>query len=373
MNYYPPIARPCYQLSLLCILMLSLGIILPSQAAAAVFSSPTVTASYANATITEDVTWHGTVLVRGSLVVAPQTTLRIEPGTVVRFAPAQQGRQLPRLVVLGRIQSIGTAERPILFAPNLVNSSKGDWGGVLLLSSEKRNVIEHSRIEGAEIGLEARFSNVTTRFLAVTRSLSGCLLNDSVATLTSSSISACDTGLEAHDSEVEMKEGSFSANRRGIALYRSSVVMTSLQLNNNSLQALYAEESRLKCSSSELSDNVSGARIVGGEGQIFLTRFIRNRETALHLAEARLKVSRCQITGNIRVGLHLEDNRATFWGNAISDNGGFNLLYTGREALTIVQNWWGVRDEASITAKISTLSATAAYFPWLSEKPPIFP
>ncbi len=374
MNHFPPvILHRNFHSLLLCIVVSALITLLSPQDAAAVFSAPTVTASYANATISEDVTWNGTVLVRGSLVVAPQATLRIEPGTVVRFASSQQGRQAPRLVIQGRIQCIGTADRPILFAPNLVNSGKGDWGGVLLLSSEKRNVLEHCRIEGAQIGLEARFSTVSTRFLSVTRSVTGSVLRDAIATLVSSTISACDTGLEAHDSEVEMKEGTFSANRRGMALYRSSVVMTSLLLNKNSQQALYAEDTRLKCTSCELSDNVFGAQITGGEGQIFLTRFNRNRETALYLSKARMKVSRCQITSNIRVGLHLDDNRATLWGNAISDNGGFNLLHTGSEPLVIVQNWWGARDEGQVAAKISGQLAAVTYFPWLSEKPAIFP
>jgi hypothetical protein len=332
-----------------------------------------VTASYTNTTITEDVTWHGTVLVRGSLVVAPQTTLRIEPGTIIRFVAAQNSKQPPRLVVRGRIQSIGSADQPILFAPNLVKPAKGDWGGVLLLSSEKRNQFEYCSIEGAEIGLESRFSNVTTRGLTVTRSTTGCLLRDSTATLVSSTFSSCDTGVEVHDSEVDLKEGSVSANRRGMALYRSSVVMTSLLLTGNTQHALVAEECRLKCTSSDFSDNVAGAHIVGGEGQMFLTRFVRNRETALHITKARLRVSRCLITSNIRVGLKLEDDRATVWGNAISDNGGFNLVYTGQEALSIVQNWWGGRDETDISAKLSVLSGSIVYSPWLVEKPTIFP
>ena len=44
------------------------------------------TSVYDGAVLTEDVTWRGSILVRGFVVVAPQATLRIEPGTVVRFA-----------------------------------------------------------------------------------------------------------------------------------------------------------------------------------------------------------------------------------------------------------------------------------------------
>jgi hypothetical protein len=331
------------------------------------------TISYVNATISEDTTWQGTVLVQGFLTVSPQTTLRIEPGTVVRFMAANNSQQPPRLVVMGRIQCVGTVDRPILLAPNYANVSKGDWGGVLLLSSEKRNLFEHCRIEGAETGLEGRFSTLVTKALAVSKSNTGCLLRDCTAAFTASSFSGCDTGLKVYDSEVEIKDGTFSSSRRGIYLSHSSVVLSSVLVKGCTQQALVAEECRIKCSSSEFSDNVGGAQIAGGEGQIFLSRFIRNRETALHLSNSRLKVSRCLIASNIRVGLKLDDDRATVWGNAISDNGGFNLVYTGQESAHVVQNWWGSRDETFIVAKISTISGTVSLNPWLPEKPAIFP
>lgn len=336
-------------------------------------SAEQITASYLNATITEDVTWHGTVSIKGFLVVAPQTTLRIEPGTVIRFSATGDSRQLPRLVVRGRIQCIGTSERPILFTPAQNAANKADWGGVLLLSSEKRNQFEFCHIEGADIGFEARFSTVVARNLTIARSITGALFRDSFVTLTSSSISACDTAIEAHDSEVELKEGAITANRRGLQLFRSSVVLSSLIVSGSTQQALFAEDCRIKCNSSEFSDNVGGAQFLGGEGQIFLTRFSRNREVALHLAKARLKISRCQIANNIRTGIKLEDDRATIWGNAIYDNAGYNLLYTGREAASLVQNWWGSKDEITILSKLSSTTGSVIFYPWLSEKPTIFP
>ncbi|NTW81717.1 MAG: hypothetical protein HGB32_16490, partial [Geobacteraceae bacterium] len=51
-------------------------------------------AVYDGAVITEDVTWRGSILVRGFVVVAPQATLRIDPGTIVRFT-ATATQQLP--------------------------------------------------------------------------------------------------------------------------------------------------------------------------------------------------------------------------------------------------------------------------------------
>lgn len=374
---------PFLRFGLCCTLwLLSLGMALPLYAATGAQNrkpaSDQVTATYAAATLTEDVSWRGTIIIKGAVVVAPQATLRIEPGTVIRFMAADGSLQLPRLVVMGRIQGIGTADRPILFAPNHANSSKGDWGGVLLLSSEKRNQLEHCRIEGAETGLEARFSTVAAKSLSITRSTNGCVLRDSTATLTAPNISACDTGIEAHDSEVELREATLASNRRGMFLVRSAVVMSSSLVTGSTQQAIVSEECRLKFNAGEISDNAGGALIKGGEGQIFLTRFVRNRDTALHLVASRVKLSRCLIADNLRDGLQLEDDSATVWGNAISDNGGYNLAYDGQNTVSAVQNWWGTGDEAAILAKLSTSanpqrSGVVKVFPWLTEKPAIFP
>lgn len=375
-------APPFLRLGLCCALwLLSLLMSLPVCAAAgAQYRRPGADqiTSYVTATLTEDVSWRGNIIIKGFVVVAPQTTLRIEPGTVIRFMAADTSLQLPRLVVMGRIQGIGTADHPILFAPDHANSSKGDWGGVLLLSTEKRNQLEHCRIEGAETGLEARFSTVAAKALSITRSTNGCVLRDSTATLTAPNINACDTGIEAHDSEVEVRDATLAANRRGMFLVRSSVVMSSTVVTGSTQQAVVSEECRLKFNANEISDNASGALIKGGEGQIFLSRFARNRDTALFLAGARLKISRCQISENLRDGLKLEDDSAAVWGNAISDNGGYNLVYSGQNTVSAVQNWWGTSDEAAIVAKVSTSatphrSGVVNVFPWLTEKPAIFP
>jgi hypothetical protein len=337
-----------------------------------------VAATYVNTTITEDTTWRGTVVVKGFLVVAPQATLRVDPGAVIRFMAVSGSQQLPRLIVMGRIQSIGTVDRPILFAPNRAKSNKGDWGGILLLASEKRNQFEHCRIEGAETGLEGRFSSVTANALTISRSQNGCLLRDSSATLIAPNISSCDTGVEVHDSEVELRDARISANRRGIALFRSSVVMSSVIVTGSSQQAILSEDCRIKFNSCEISDNAVGARISGGEGQVYLSNFVRNRDTALHLVAARVKISRNQISNNMRDGLKLEDDRATVWGNSITFNGGYNLVYSGQDMMNAVQNWWGTNDDASITAKIYITagvqrSRLVNVFPWLPEKPAIFP
>ena len=370
-------------LHLLTALLLSLCTAVPLSAAAPPQSRSSavnqITAAYENTTITEDVSWSGTVVVKGALVVAPQATLRIEPGAEIRFSPSKGSRQLPRLVVMGRILAAGSLDRPILFSAVSVRPTKrGDWGGILLLSSEKRNQLEHCRIEGAETGLAVRFSTFSAKALSVSSATAGIVLHDSTATVTSSLVSGCQTGFEAHDSEVELRETSVAQNRKGLALFRSSVVLSSVTMTGNRQFGILSEECRLKLTSCEVSGSAVGARISGGEGQVLLSRFIGNLETALHLSAARLKISRCQISDNLRDGVKLEDGRATLWGNQFSGNGGYNLVVAGHESITAVQNWWGASDETSILLKIYNAGRDGRFgethiFPWLAKKPSQLP
>ena len=116
--------------------------------------------------LTEDVTWRGSMLVRGSVVVGPHATLRIEPGTVVRFAVSAD-QQLPILVVQGRLHAAGTSELPIVLTSDHSMPTRGCWGGIVLLSTEKNNLLEGCRIEYAETGIDIRFSNVTLNSVSI--------------------------------------------------------------------------------------------------------------------------------------------------------------------------------------------------------------
>ncbi|WP_168205960.1 right-handed parallel beta-helix repeat-containing protein [Geobacter sp. FeAm09] len=332
---------------------------------------------YDHATLTEDVTWRGTVQVSGALVVAPQATLRIEPGTTVRFIRGG-GLRKARLIVMGRIQSVGTAEHPILFSSDAPTPVKGDWGGILLLATEKRNQFEHTAIEGAETGLEAHFSAFTAKSARVTLSKTGLSLRDSIATVEASSFSACETGAEVHDAEFELRDSSVSTNRQGMSLSRSSVVLASASVTDNGQFGMRADECRLRINSSTISSNGAGAMVTGGEGQIFMTRFMLNKGTALQLASTRMKIQRSLFADNDHDALRTEDGRATVWGCAFRGNGGFNLYNAGREEIAAVQNWWGFDDEKSISSKIfdasrEPRSGAVQVFPWLSSQPPILP
>ena len=333
--------------------------------------------SYENATLVEDITWRGTVLVRGYLVIAPQATLRIEPGTVVRFMKSPIMRQTPRLVVMGRIQCNGTVETPVLFAPNFTEAAKGDWGGLLLLSSEKRNQCNNIRFEGAETAIEARFSIFTAKGVTINRTGTGLLLRDSVVALTTAVISDCEIGLEVHDSELELREGTLTNNRSGIIAYRSSLALTMLNVKGSE-QGIMANDCRVKFNSCAMALNAVGTLLKGGEGQILMSRFEKNSDVGLHLSGARIKVKRCLFANNQGDGMRVDDGRGIVWASAFSGNSGYNLANNGQEDVSAIQNWWGSNDEATIMVKLLDSSKNTSYgavgvYPWLADKPPALP
>jgi len=368
-------------LSLLAMLVTVMGLCLvsswcsPAQAAARSPLAQNADKVYDNAVLSEDTTWRGRVLVKGSLVVPPQTTLRIEPGAVVLFEKQSSLGPLPRLVVMGRIQCNGAPERKIVLGPNYATAEPGDWGGVLLLASEKRNVIEECRIEGADVGIEAHFSNLTVKGVTIARCVNGLVMRDSILTLQGGALSECQVALEAQDSELDLRATTLNQNRRGMALARSSVTMTGLTVKGSELQGIACDECRIRMTSCTVSDNGVGLEVKGGEGQINLTRFTRNRSLGAHLSAARLKLQRCLFSDNQRDGLRMDDGRSLVWMSAFIGNNGNHLVNAGREPVTAVQNWWGTSDQQAIAAHLLDRARDAAVgpvrvFPWLTEPPP---
>lgn len=334
--------------------------------------------SYENATIVEDVTWSGTVLVNGGVVIAPQATVRIEPGTVVSFTETALNGSRSRLVVRGRLQSDGTQEKPVRFISSAANPAKGTWGGILFLATEKRNQLDYTRIENAETAIETHFSTLAGMGVTVSASRRGVALRDSTVTLSSVTVSGCDTGLEVDDTELDIRGGNIADNRIGIAARRASLVLSSLLVRGNERLGVAAEECRLKLSGCEFIGNGVGALLKEGEGQLTMNRFTGNRDAGLRLSSARVRVNRNVISDNVRDGLQVEGGHSAIWDNAFSGNGGYNLANTGREDISAMLNWWGGSVGTAIRAKLldavrDNRVGRVTIAPWLDEKPLLLP
>lgn len=256
--------------------------------------------------------------------------------------------------------------------------ARGSWGGIVLLSTEKRNLLERCRIEYAETGIDVRFSTVTLKAVSIVQNQTAMLSHDGVVQMVGGTVSDSETGIEIYNSEFDGRDTTVSSCQRGCLMSKSAVVLASSKIINNQQTGLETDECRIKVTGGEFSGNALGARIKGGEGQIVMSRFLRNRQTALHLLGSRIKIQRCQFAENSQDALRTEDGRALILNNAFSSNGGFNLYNAGREVVSARQNWWGGADSLLISQKIHGAlqdknSGAVHIFPWLNEKPQLMP
>lgn len=335
--------------------------------------------SYHNETLTEDTEWSGEVLVDGALTIAPQATLTIAPGTVVGFRrPAGESGGAAILIVQGRIVAKGTSDKPILFRSYLQDVKSGNWQGIVLLASEKKNLLEHCRVEGAETGLDASFSSLVMKdtFFATCRI--GLRFQDCFVRISGGGADKCGAGLNLYDSEADIKGMTFSANHIGIALQRSSVSLSGTIISNNDLEAVSAENSKVMILESELSRNGSGLALSSCEGMVARNRVFKNRDYGISLAGSRMRVASNDIEQNGGVGIRVTDGKSVAWGNIISANGRYDLYNAGSENFKAIGNWWGEVKASDIAGRIydsrsNPAGGRVSYIPVLQSKPAISP
>jgi hypothetical protein len=297
------------------------------------------TVVYQDRFLDQDTVWRGDILVEGVVTVAPQATLNLEPGTVVHFR--RKGTQAPLLVVQGRIVASGTRETPVLFTSNFAVPAAGDWQGVMLLGSEKKNLLENCRIEGAQTGLEVLFSNLTLKNVRSERSETGMRFQDAVIVMEGGGASACDTGLSFSESETTLRNISVVGNRIGLSARKSSIYLLDANLSGNQAAAFSGDGCRVKIQGGAALDNGSGLTLLDCQGGVAGARLAKNREHGMSLTASRIRLSGNQISANGNNGLIVYDGASVAWDNAIFDNAGYDLYNAGNEEFRAPGNWWG--------------------------------
>src|SRR5690606_19867029 len=103
--------------------------------------------------ISQNTVWSGTVVVTGYLRVEEGVTLKIKPGTKVKFAHNRDyTKQHATMEVYGRLVADGTASQQIFFTSDAAKGRNGDWE-MLRLFGNTNSVIDHAVIEYAKQGL----------------------------------------------------------------------------------------------------------------------------------------------------------------------------------------------------------------------------
>ena len=291
--------------------------------------------------ISEDTIWTGATLVDGMVTVAPQATLTILPGTVVRFG-AESG-----ILVLGRMVAKGSSEAPIMLTSIYLEPLPSDWYGIVMTGTSKKNLFEYLKIQGAEAGIYARFSSLEMKNLRVENSSVAIKLVDSIAYIKDTFITGCSTGLSALKSEVDIDSTAFEKGKIGISVTSSSFTADKLKILSCLQSAFIAGKSQLKIEKSVFSGNSNGVRVTGCDGSFNNSKFIANSETGAVLSASLIKFSSNLVSGN-KVGIQLEDNLSCIWGNSIHSNSSYNILYLGDEKIYAGGNWLGTVSRESL-------------------------
>jgi Periplasmic copper-binding protein (NosD) len=307
--------------------------------------------SYRDAIIIEDTAWSGEVLIEGGVTIAPQTTLTVKNGTVIRFRGGAGAAVPPVLAVQGRIVVNGSTDRQVVFTSQFEEVAAGDWQGIVLLASGKKNLFEHCRVEGAETGLDAAFSNVTLKNASFAKCRVGARLQECLTVMNGGGSAGCGIGLLLYDSEADIRAAAFSGNRQGIFAARSSLSLAGATLAGNEQQALAADSCRLSIMGSSFSANGTGISLAGCEGAVSTNRITKNAVYGMVLAQSRVRVNGNEIEQNGKVGLRVEDGKGIAWGNALGGNGSYDLYNGGSEEFRAIGNWWG-GDAAAVAGRI---------------------
>ena len=307
---------------------------------------------YRNTVLVEDTVLRGEVLVEGGLTVAPQATLTIEPGTVIRFRRTDiSAGGGAALVVRGRILANGNGEKPVLFTSANDGSATG-WDGIVLLASDKKNLLERCQVEGAEIGCEALFSNLTMKHVQFVACHTGVVLKESTAVITGGGAGGGDVGLVLRDSEVDLREAVFTGNRRGLVATGTSLFLSGATISDNKEAGVIADGCRLRIRGSSFAGNGIGLGLTSCDGGIDTSRIENNAGDGLFLDRSRLKVSGNEISHNGKAGLRVSDGGSVAWGNSFSANGEYDFYNAGSEDFTAIGNWWGGVPASGIVQRI---------------------
>ncbi len=330
--------------------------------------------SYNGETITEDTEWHGRVTILGSLSIAPQATLTIDPGTVVEFKRTSAVENSAVLLIQGRLSAVGTKDMPVSFRAAPGDASAKGWQGIVFLASEKKNVLEFCRLEGAETGVDAEYSNVTVKDSRFEGCRKAVRAENSLLYIRGCKANKCGLGIVLYDSEAEMDAVSLISNHIGIYSKKSSVYLSGSNLSGNELQAFIAEDSKVKIAKNTFERNGSGIALSACEGSVSGNVIVKNGDYGISLTGSLVKVYANDISRNDGIGMRVGDGKGIAWGNVISSNGRYDLYNAGSEDFRAIGNWWKDGHSTDAPGKfydksVNGKNGRVIYFPALADKP----
>jgi parallel beta-helix repeat protein len=306
-------------------------------------------------TLWQDTAWEGEVLIDGILTVAPEVTLEIRPGTVVRFTRFDSngdGIGEHEIFIQGRLRAVGTAEAPIRFASAEPQPSAGDWGAINMMASEADNLLEHCVVEHAYRGFHAHFAKAVLRDCQFRRNVRGVQFQESTVAIEACRIGDNINGIQFRDSTVALARSDVTGNYWGVRCVQSEFILSDCRVEGNLVNGVNLRDSALRASGNRIAGNRKGLYLQRSRGTVEGNLLLDNSEHGIFLEESEVEVRRNRLGGNGRAGVKCLGGRIRLRENHLAGNGEYALINDGPGAVDARGNWWGTADAGRIAAAV---------------------
>jgi len=274
---------------------------------------------------------------------------------------------------LGRIVAKGTAEQPIQLTSYYSQPVPADWYGIVLTGTAKKNIFEQLQLQGAEAAIYAKSSSLELKQVHIENSSSGLILTNSIADARNIAVTGCSSGISSIKSEIDLEAVTIERCETALSVRSSSLSASRLKISASYKTAFTAEKSQLRIERSLFSANLDGAVLKACEGSINNSRFVANAETAVALSESPLRFSANLVSGS-KVGIQLQDNLPSVWGNSIYANSSYSIFYSGADNIYLGGNWLGTTSNELVNKSLFSKRADAIMLlPLLAADPLIDP
>ena len=248
--------------------------------------------TYSDSIIHQDMTWSGTVIIKGVFVVGRSATLTIQPGTTILFHKIDSNNDNigdAEIRVLGRIVAEGSKGKPIVFRSAEDKPAPMDWSYVLIFASAESNSLKY------------------------------CVFRDAF------------TGLQVHFSTASVSDSIFINNNEGLRFGRAKLVIKHNLVKENNI----------------------GIRFTRMEGPVELTgNTVTNNRIGVFLVPSSQQIIDFFEPG--RTGRPWNEGHLVITNNNIYDNSDYNLNLGAKQIwdLAISGNWWGTVNKGIIRQTI---------------------
>ena len=197
--------------------------------------------------------WEGNIRIAGDVVFAKDSSLKIQPGTVISFSEAEPGTDLfqdhphfvgSELIIKGSVVAEGTPDAPIKFTSDNSVESPSPWGGVNIMQSPDAR-FSFCIFEGADSALHIQESKVVVRQSLFRSNLVGLRFHSSDIVAEHNNFLQNHTAIRSHFGSPVIRYNVLKDNRKGLFITshpRDFLVSQNNFVNNLDYQVVLGEE-----------------------------------------------------------------------------------------------------------------------------------